>query len=138
MIKRNSCGPWAYLLLGMWNPPGAGIRPWSPQLPSGFFTTEPSGKPLNHYFFTTKSIHKLKTVLVRMKLNCYYKYKIFSEPKAVEVYFPLMQQFRTGIHAGRPLSSTYCVALLSSMDTTVPLASWQTWKESQKDLNTHF
>ena len=43
-----------------------------------------------------------------MKLKCYYKYKIFSEPKAVEVYFPLMQQFRTGIHAGRPLFNLLC------------------------------
>ena len=121
----------------MWNPPGAGIKPWSPPLPSGFFTTDHQGSPWIIIFFTTKSTSKLKTVLVRMKLNCCYKYKIFSEPKAVEVYFPFMQQFRTGIHAGRPLSSTCCVALLSSMDATAPLASWQKWKESQKNLNTY-
>lgn len=56
--------------------------------------------------------------------------------RQLKCYFPLMEEFRTGIHAGRPLSSTYCVALLSSMDATAPLASWQKWKESQKNLNT--
>lgn len=140
MLQKNSCGPWAYLPLGMWNPPGAGIKPWSPPLPSGFFTTDIREAPesLFFFFFTTKSKSKLKTVLVRMKLNCCYKYKIFSDPKAVEVYFPLMQQLRTGVHAGRPLSSTYRVALLSSVDATAPLGSWQKWKESQKNLNTYF
>ena len=34
------------MLLGMWDPPGPGIKPVSPTLAGGFFTTEPSGKPL--------------------------------------------------------------------------------------------
>jgi len=41
----SSCGVWAYLFLGMWNLPGAGIEPVSSALPGGFLTTEPPGKP---------------------------------------------------------------------------------------------
>ena len=38
------------MLLGMWDPPGPGIKPVSPTLAGGFFTTEPSGKPLGKLF----------------------------------------------------------------------------------------
>ena len=41
----SSCGVWAYLFLGMWNLPGAGIEPVSSALPGRFLTTEPPGKP---------------------------------------------------------------------------------------------
>ena len=41
----SSCGAWAYLFLGMWNLPRAGIEPVSPALPGGFLTIEPPGKP---------------------------------------------------------------------------------------------
>ena len=43
--RRGSCGPPAQLLHGMWNFPGPGIKPMSPSLAGGFFTTEPPGKP---------------------------------------------------------------------------------------------
>ena len=44
--KLNSCETWAYLLSGMWDLPRSGIEPMSPVLAGGFFTTEPTGKPL--------------------------------------------------------------------------------------------
>ena len=44
-VGFSSCGARAYLLCGMWEPPGSGIEPMSAALASGFFTTEPPGKP---------------------------------------------------------------------------------------------
>ena len=42
--RLNSCGPWASLLLSLWDPLRSGIKPMSPVLAGGFFTTEPPGK----------------------------------------------------------------------------------------------
>ena len=47
--RLSSCGPWAQLLLGMWNLPGSGIKPESPALAGRFFTTEPPGKSSKVY-----------------------------------------------------------------------------------------
>lgn len=44
--RLSSCGVWPYLLWGMWDLPRPGIEPVSIALQGGFFTTEPSGKPL--------------------------------------------------------------------------------------------
>ena len=41
----------AQLLHGPREPPGPGIRPVSPALAGGFFTTEPPRKPLQIFFF---------------------------------------------------------------------------------------
>ena len=43
--RPNSCGTWAWLLCGMWDLPGSGIKPLSPALAGGFFSGEPPGKP---------------------------------------------------------------------------------------------
>ena len=43
--RLDGCGTRAQLLRGMWNLPGSGFEPVSPALASGFFTTEPPGKP---------------------------------------------------------------------------------------------
>ena len=43
----NSCGEWALLLCGTWDLPRLGIKPVSPALAGGFFTTEPPGKPVS-------------------------------------------------------------------------------------------
>ena len=40
----SSCGARAQLLRGMWDLPGAGIEPVSPELAGGFLTTVPPGK----------------------------------------------------------------------------------------------
>ena len=42
--RLSSCGAWAQLLCGMWDLPGAGIEPVSPELADGFLTTAPPGK----------------------------------------------------------------------------------------------
>ena len=37
------CGAWAQLLGSVWDPPGPGIEPVSPELAGGFFTTQSPG-----------------------------------------------------------------------------------------------
>ena len=46
----SNCGTWAYLLCGMWDLPGSGIKPVSLALQGSFLTTAPPGKPLSCYF----------------------------------------------------------------------------------------
>ena len=43
--RLNSCGARAWLLRGMWDLPGPGIKPASHALAGGFLTTAPPGKP---------------------------------------------------------------------------------------------
>ena len=53
--RISSCGAQVQLLCGMWELPGSGIKPVvSPALASGFFTTEPLGKP-QYYTFESQS-----------------------------------------------------------------------------------
>ena len=42
--RLSSCGSWAQLLRGMWDPPRPGLEPVSPALAGGFLTTVPPGK----------------------------------------------------------------------------------------------
>jgi len=42
----------------MWDLPGSEIKPISPALAGGFFTTDPSGKPPNLYFLVMKGLHR--------------------------------------------------------------------------------
>ena len=44
--RLSSCGTWAWLFHGMCDLHSSGIEPMSSILAGGFFTTEPSGKPL--------------------------------------------------------------------------------------------
>ena len=50
VCRLSSCGARAYLLRGMWDPPGPGLEPMSPALAGRFLTTAPPGKPWNGYF----------------------------------------------------------------------------------------
>ena len=43
--RLSSCGAWAQLLRGMWDPPGPGLELVSPALVGRFPTTVPPGKP---------------------------------------------------------------------------------------------
>ena len=43
--RLSSCGSWAQLLCGMWDPPRPGLEPVSPALAGRFSTTAPPGKP---------------------------------------------------------------------------------------------
>ena len=45
MRRLSSCGSWAQLLRGMWDPPSPGLEPVSPALAGRFSTTVPPGKP---------------------------------------------------------------------------------------------
>ena len=43
--RLSSCGTRAQLFCGMWDPPGPGLKPVSPELAGGFLSTVPPGKP---------------------------------------------------------------------------------------------
>ena len=47
----SCCGAWALLLHGMWELPGPGIEPISPDLPGRFLSTGPPGKSCTLLFF---------------------------------------------------------------------------------------
>ena len=49
----------AWLLCGVWDLPGAGIKPLSPALAGGFFTTEPPGKPSHSILLLSSSAEKV-------------------------------------------------------------------------------
>ena len=49
--RFNSCGPWAYLLLRMWNLPRSGIKPMSPALAGGFLYKHHQGSPILKLLF---------------------------------------------------------------------------------------
>ena len=51
-LRLNSCAAWALLLCGMWDLLRPGVEPVSPELADGLFTTEASGKPPGHHFFS--------------------------------------------------------------------------------------
>ena len=57
-LGLQSCGSQTEFLRGMWALPGPGIKPTSPALAQGFFTT---GPPLGHCFFYLD--HGLLTIL---------------------------------------------------------------------------
>ena len=44
--RLSSCGAWSSCSGACWDLPEPGIEPVSPALAGGFFTTEPSGKPI--------------------------------------------------------------------------------------------
>ena len=44
--RPSSCGSWAQLLRGMWDPPRPGLEPVSPALAGRLSTTAPPGKPV--------------------------------------------------------------------------------------------
>ena len=52
----NTCGARVYLLHSMWDLPRPGVKPVSPALASGFFTTEPQGKLQNHTSLSSISL----------------------------------------------------------------------------------
>ena len=49
--RLNSCSTLIQWLWGMWDLPGSGIKPISPALAGGFFTSEPPGKTKTVLFF---------------------------------------------------------------------------------------
>ena len=48
--RLSSCGSWARLLCGMWDPPRPGLKPLSPALAGRLSTTPPPGKPFHFVF----------------------------------------------------------------------------------------
>ena len=54
----SSCGILAQLPSGMWDLPGLGIKPVSPALAGGFFTTTLAGKPRKGFLKNDTCMHK--------------------------------------------------------------------------------
>ena len=69
------CGLWAQLLCSMWDLPRPRIKPVSPALAGGFFTTKPPGKPGKHFFFFFASEYLISAYLY----VCQYLLNIPSE-----------------------------------------------------------
>ena len=49
--RLSSCGTWAQLPRGMWDPPRSGLKPVSPALAARLSTTAPPGKPCAFFLF---------------------------------------------------------------------------------------
>ena len=82
--ELSSCGSWALehslssrgaqaqLLLSMWDLSRSGIKPRSPALAGGFFTTEPLGKPIcpyTTYINATKGEEKKESIVTRQNFT---------------------------------------------------------------------
>ena len=59
--RLNGCGTWAWLLHSMRDLSGSGIKPVSPSLANGFFTTEPLGMPKTAFFWLKQWLCQDKT-----------------------------------------------------------------------------
>ena len=71
----SSCGAWAYLSLSTWGLPKPAIKPESPALVGGFFTTEPPGKPLAWHSYSTnatQNIHYLLELIFSEQQETFY------------------------------------------------------------------
>ena len=75
--RLSSCGAWALLLHGMWDPPGPGLEPVSPALAGRFLTTAPPEKPL------IVSFNALKFLTLRSNLSIFsfvvYAFNVISK-----------------------------------------------------------
>ena len=63
--RLSSCGSWAQLLRGMWDPPRPGLEPVSPALAGRFSTTAPPGKP-DHMIFILHVVNGISHRLLWM------------------------------------------------------------------------
>ena len=64
MRRLSSCGSWAQLLRGTWDPPRPGLEPVSPALAGRFSTTVPPRKP-PAFSFDLTSWHKHSCVAAK-------------------------------------------------------------------------
>ena len=63
--RLSSCGSWAHLLRGMWDPPRPGLEPVSPALAGRLPTTAPPGKPYNCFLnFILRLFIKMQLIFV--------------------------------------------------------------------------
>ena len=71
--RLSSCGSWAQLLRGTWDPPRQGPKPMSPALAGRFPTTAPPGKPLEHVFMCLLNVFFGKTSIQILcpLVNCF-------------------------------------------------------------------
>ena len=76
----------AKLLCSMWNLPGSGIKPLSPALAGGFFTTEPPGKLTNLNWFALFT--KIKKNYSSSE-SFYHRYKSFISYIRCKYFLPI-------------------------------------------------
>ena len=78
MCRLSSCGSWAQLLRGMWDPPRPGLEPVSPALAGIFSTTAPPGKPF--FFFLIELYLIYNIVLVSgVQLQILFHYRLLQD-----------------------------------------------------------
>ena len=63
--RLSSCGTRAYLLRGMWDLPGPGLKPVSPALTGGFLSTAPPGKPQSVAFMSDQLLGHCVRIMPR-------------------------------------------------------------------------
>ena len=69
--RLSSCGSWAQLLRGMWDPPRPGLEPMSPASAGRLSTTAPPGKPMKRRIFkaggsyTCQVLRKLRVAVFK-------------------------------------------------------------------------
>ena len=66
--RLNSCGTPTWLLCNMWSIPQPRVEPELPVLASGFFATEPPGKPL-HEVLREAKLYLVKRVQIVVILS---------------------------------------------------------------------
>ena len=72
----TQCGARAQMLCSMWDLPRPGIRPVSPALAGGCFTTEPSGKPSPVFYCVYFGFHQV--VIGKLYTDSTIKFIIFK------------------------------------------------------------
>ena len=84
MRRLSSCGSWAQLLCGMWDPPRPGLEPVSPALAGRFSTTAPPGKPLRGNFNLSINICTKRCTIqsknTQVAITHFKKYPVLQKP----------------------------------------------------------
>ena len=83
----------------MWDLPGPGIKPMSPALAGGFFTTEPPRKPeVSHFHmkcelivFCVNETHNGMPETAILKV-VYSKGNIYLAPKSISIHYSIIRQ----------------------------------------------
>ena len=77
--RLSSCGSWAQLLRGMWDPPRPGPEPVSPALAGRLSTTAPPEKPYNLFIlFDYSPFHISSFLFIWINSPSYFLNQIYS------------------------------------------------------------
>ena len=113
-LRLRSCGSWAQLLRGTWDPPRPGLEPVSPALAGRLSTTAPPGKPWSSLFdptYTTPVPGPLHLCCPRLLLMSVFLFCFFQR-RGEDFLFPFYL-LSTGILHGSIPGALLCNVLLA-------------------------